>query len=50
MQNESANVELKIFGSKYKGEVALKIFGSQGRAEVRKRNIRSLASQGRADV
>ena len=37
MQNESAEVELQIFGS-------------QGRAEMRKRNIKSLACQGRAEV
>ena len=43
MQNESADVELQIFGSKDRAEAELQIFGSQGRAEVRKRNIRSLA-------
>ena len=43
MQNESADVELQIFGSKDRAEAGLQIFGSQGRAEVRKRNLRSLA-------
>ena len=43
MQNESADVELQIFGSKDRAEAELHIFGSQCRAEVRKRNIRSLA-------
>ena len=43
MQNESADVELQIFGSKDRAEAELQIFGSQGRAEVRKRNIRSLS-------
>ena len=43
MQNESADVEIKIFGCKDRAEAELQIFGSQGRAEVRKRNIRSLA-------
>ena len=42
MQNESADVELQIFGSKDRAEAELQIFGSQGRAEVRKQNIRSL--------
>ena len=42
MQNESADVERQIFGSKDRAEAELQIFGSQGRAEVRKRNIRSL--------
>ena len=41
MQNESADVELPIFGSKDRAEAELQI--SQGRAEVRKRTIRSLA-------
>ena len=43
MQNESADVELQIFGSKDRAEAELQILGSQGRAEVRKRNIRNLA-------
>ena len=43
MQNESADVELQIFGSKDRAEAELQILGSQGRAEVRKQNIRSLA-------
>ena len=43
MQNESADVELQLFGSKDRAEAELQVFGSQGRAEVRKRNIRSLA-------
>ena len=43
MQNESADVELQIFGSKDRAKAELQIFSSQGRAEVRKRNIRSLA-------
>ena len=54
MQNESADVELQIFGSKDRAEAELQIsgrqgrvehqvFGSQGRAEVWKRNFRSLA-------
>ena len=43
VQNESAGVELQIFGSKDRAEAELQIFGSQGRAEVRKRNIRYLA-------
>ena len=43
MQNDSADVELQIFGSKDRAEAELQIFGSQGRAEVHKRNIRSLA-------
>ena len=43
MQNESAEVELQIFGSKDRAEEALQFFGSQGRAEVWKRNFRSLA-------
>ena len=53
MQNESADVELQIFGSKDRVEAELQIFGSQGRvdqvfgsqgrAEVWKRNFRSLA-------
>ena len=43
MQNERADVELQIFGSKDRAETELQVFGSQGRAEVRKRNIRSLA-------
>ena len=43
MQNESADVELKIIGSKNRAEAELHIFGSQGRAEVRKRTIRPLA-------
>ena len=42
VQNESADVELQIFGSKDRAEAELQIFCSQGRAEVRKRNIRSL--------
>ena len=45
MQNESADVELQICGSKDRAEAELHIFGSQGRAEVRKRNIRSLADK-----
>ena len=43
MQNESANVERQIFGSKGRAEAELQIFGSQGRVVVQKRNIRSLA-------
>ena len=56
MQNESADVELQIFGSKDRAEAELQIFGNQGRAEVEhqvfgsqgkvevwKRNFRSLA-------
>ena len=43
MQNESADVELQIFGSKDRAEAELQFCGSQGRAEVQKRNIRSLA-------
>ena len=43
MQNNSADVDLQIFGGKDRAEAELQIFGSQGRAEVRKRNIRSLA-------
>ena len=43
MQNENADVELQIFGSKDRAEAVLQIFGSQDRADVRKRNIRSLA-------
>ena len=42
-QNESADAELQIFGSKDRAEAKLQIFGCQSRAEVRKRNIRSLA-------
>ena len=42
MQNESADEELQIFGSKDRAEAELQIFVSQGRAEVRKRKIRSL--------
>ena len=42
MQNESAGVELQIFGSRDRAEAELQIFSNQGRAEVRKRNIRSL--------
>ena len=43
MQNESADVELQIFGSKDRAEAELQISGSQCKAEVRKRNIKSLA-------
>ena len=43
MQNERADEELQIFGSKDRVEAELQIFGSQGRAEVQKWNIRSLA-------
>ena len=43
MQNESADVELQIIGSKDRAEAELHIFGSQCRTVVRKRNIRSLA-------
>ena len=43
MQNESAYVELQIFGSKDRAEADLQIFDSKGRAKVRKRNIRSLS-------
>ena len=43
MQNESADVDLHIFGSKDRAEAELQIFGSQGRAEVRKRKIRFLS-------
>ena len=43
MQNESADVELQIFGSKDRVEAELQIFGSQGRVVVQKQNIRSLA-------
>ena len=50
MQNESADAELWIFGSKDRAEAEVRkrtrnflIFGSQGRAEVCKRNFRSLA-------
>ena len=43
MQNEIADVELQIFGSKDRAQAEFQIFGSQGRAEVRKRDIRSLA-------
>ena len=58
MQNEGADVELQIFGSKDRMEAELQfwqsrqsgsaeaehqVFGSQGRAEVWKRNFRSLA-------
>ena len=39
VQNESADVELQIFGSKDRAEAELQLFGSQGRAEMRKRNI-----------
>ena len=42
MQNESAEVEIQIFGSKDRAEAEVQIFGSQGKLEVRKRNIRSL--------
>ena len=42
-QNESADAELQIIGSKDRAETELKIFGSQGRAEVRKQYIGSLA-------
>ena len=42
MQNESADVELQIFGNKDRAEAELQIFGSQGRAEVWKRNFRTL--------
>ena len=45
MQNESADVELQIFGSKDRAEAELQIFGSQGRTEVRNRNIRSWHSR-----
>ena len=43
MQNESADVELQILGTKDRAEAELQIFGSQGRAEVRKRNFTFLA-------
>ena len=43
LQNENADMELQIFGSKNRAEAELQVFGSQGRVEVRKRNIRSLA-------
>ena len=43
MQNEIADVELQIFGSKDRVETELQIFGSRSRAKVQKRNIRSLA-------
>ena len=43
MQNESADVEVQIFGSKDRAEAEFQIFGSQDRAEVQKRNIGSLA-------
>ena len=47
MQNESADVELQIFGSKDRVEAELQVFGSQGREEVQKRNIRSLVVKAR---
>ena len=44
-RNETADVELQIFGSKDKAHAELQILGSRGRAKVWKRNIRSLAAK-----